>query len=437
MIEKTVKRLEDRQVFLWSLSTVAVFIIALLPRLTAIGVLGQDPKHEQGPVWEEWGVIVERVAKGDGYSYYSVSENNKIISSADEGDPIPSAYMPPGYVLFLLPFVYTFGKGMLIVQILQSILGSISCVFVYKVAKHHTKSHIAFISSMLLSFYPSHIYLSTQISSGNVYIPILLVGIYLVYQFTENKKRTYLIGSAILFGFLSLSRAQMILLVPVVAIWIIYEMGWAKRYMSIAFVATSVMVLSPWMVRNYMVFDKVIPVAQSSGYALWRGHNLGTRGAWNDSASVELKNSLDQIKRTKTWEASKDSVYLKYALDTIYENPVRSLKLAGLKFMYMWGYFWGVGVGYPGVKSPLYYLPWFTIELFFIIGLLHSFKNWNDYVLIYAIIYVFTLVGMTFLVLPRYRLTIVPLITIFSSIGLFELIEYARTIPQRERIFRR
>jgi 4-amino-4-deoxy-L-arabinose transferase-like glycosyltransferase len=414
VIEKAINKVEGRRVLLWKLSTVAVFLIAFLPRLTAIGVLGQDPKYEQGPVWEEWGVIAERVVEGEGYSY----------RSTEAGTPLPSAYMPPGYVFFILPFVFFGGTtsiSLLFLQLVQAALGALTCAFVFKLAKRVFGPVEAAISAVIVSFYPLHIYLCTQVSSANLYVLLGVLSVFYIYEWEEKRgmKDLALIGAFI--GLLSLTRAQAVLFIPVVGGWVALR-AQKKRYMkSFLVVAMSVAMILPWSYRNYSTIHEFVPIAQSAGYNLWRGHNLGTRGAWNDSLSTELKNELANAEKTKSYGSIRDSLFLEHALKHISENPVRSVKLTGFKFVYFWGYFWGVETGYTGVGSPLYWLPWFLLLPFFVAGVYISFDKWYELVPIQSFIIIPTLVIVVFFVLPRYRLFIVPYVAVVSSVGFSRL----------------
>ncbi len=241
------------------------------------------------------------------------------------------------------------------------------------------------------------------------------------WQKKRGMKEIVLIG--VFLGLLSLTRAQAVLFIPIAAGWIAVR-ACGKRYIkALLVVALSLAMILPWSYRNYSTFQEFVPVAESAGYNLWRGHNLGTRGAWNDSLSTELKVKLSDIERNKDYGSLRDSLFMEYALKYVSENPTRSVKLAALKFVYFWGYFWGVEAGYPGVDSPLYWLPWFLLLPFFLAGIYMSRERWRRLAPLYCFIAIPTAVIVVFFVLPRYRLFIVPFVTVVSSFGIVNIQE--------------
>ena len=90
-----------------------------------------------------------------------------------------------------------------------------------------------------------------------------------------TRQRVLLAGIAI--GLLVLTRPSAQLLVPVVALWLLFTVGWRRT--AVFAVAVGVFVL-PWVARNEAVFGKPVLVTSN-------GFNMAA--AWSDIALAQAK----------------------------------------------------------------------------------------------------------------------------------------------------
>ena len=85
-------------------------------------------------------------------------------------------------------------------------------------------------------------------------------------------------------------------------------------------------VLTPWIIRHYILLGMIVPVSTNSGYNLLIGNNEGDRVVWNNYADT-----LFVHRGNGTWgETSRDSFYIAQALEYMAQHPGQAV-LSGSK----------------------------------------------------------------------------------------------------------
>jgi len=178
----------------------------------------------------------------------------------------------PVYPAFLGFVHLTFGAEYFdyAVALIQSLLDSISAVLVYLILYRVTSSHaMALLSGLLYASYPFVILWSPISYTEVLQIFFIFLLMYLVLVNHCEKRYTFLQG--ILVGMLILTKQYLglFLLVPVVVVFFSDAMKkeMRKKMMLIFMVFVGMgIVLTPWIVRNYMESGKVIVLkAESTG----------------------------------------------------------------------------------------------------------------------------------------------------------------------------
>jgi hypothetical protein len=150
-----------------------------------------------------------------------------------------------------------------------------------------------------------------------------------------------LLGLAI--GLAALSRQVVLLFVPVLFVWLFWELGKppaahdresgvARRWAVIAGLLSTTAVVAalilPWTVRNYRAFDRLVPLNTNAGFAFfWANHPIqGTdfvpllpAGTYPRLIPPELR-GLD--------EAALDQALLREGLRFVADEPVRYARLS-------------------------------------------------------------------------------------------------------------
>jgi hypothetical protein len=89
----------------------------------------------------------------------------------------------------------------------------------------------------------------------------------------------------------------------------------------------------PWVVRNYVVFKKFIPLSNSRGFAFYYGNNPLARGGWGWA----IPENFEKITAgRKIDEYEQDKIYMQEAIRYIKTHPKRSFMLVFRKLGVHW-----------------------------------------------------------------------------------------------------
>ncbi len=255
-------------------------LIAFLLRLTAIVVsrtyVFRDEQANFGFGWE-MGRIAKSIATGHGYSSPFVAETN-----------FPTAWEPPLYPylmagIFKVFGVYTHASAFILLAI-NSLFSALICVplfflglrlFTLRVAKWAAWTWALFPYAM---YWPVKWFWETSITAF-----VLTCLVLLTLKLTESRTVLPWLGWGALWGVAGLLNPSVLALLPFAGGWLAYRQfrtgkPWVAR--SIAAAAIFVIVLMPWLVRNYRVFGEPVFIRSNFGAEFRMGNGPGAAGLW-------------------------------------------------------------------------------------------------------------------------------------------------------------
>lgn len=394
----------------------AVFVLALLARLGAILVV----RNYHSPQMWEWNDLTRYLVAGEGYRMFTV-----------HGVGVVSAYMPPAYGYILAGVFSILGRdpvAFLLVQVVQAILSALLVLVIYRLARLHFDAKTAFLAAAVVALYPPFIYMSTEIHPISFYILLNAV----MFLLLEEEAVTGIaplwktITAGLTLGVVLLFRAESLALVPILGLFVLLRFPQNRWRHALALVVCSMLIISPWIVRNFRTFHKLIPTTTTLGLNLWYGHNplaTGTqREPWPSGRVVapppDLQARFDALPATNSYELERDKIFLTTALQFMREHPKREVVLTLKKVLY----FWTIDFNHPKARKFLYWSPTAVFLLLFWIGMVRARRGLLTDFLLFSIYFsTCTLFAMVFFVLPRYRMFIEPLMAVFVADGLIYL----------------
>jgi 4-amino-4-deoxy-L-arabinose transferase-like glycosyltransferase len=210
-------------------------------------------------------------------------------------DGAPTAHRPPLYPFVLSIFYYLFGHNYLAVRIFQSFISASFCPLIYILAKQLLMDkRIAVCASALAAVYPAFISYSglilTEIITGFLFLAMVY---FLIIALQNNVPRFYIL-SGIFLGLLILCRQEMLLLVIVLppALMIMHRNKQNIILRSLIVSIMSILVISPWTMRNYCQFKAFVPVATSTGTTFWKDTHPANFLEWEGTSEYEPVKSL-------------------------------------------------------------------------------------------------------------------------------------------------
>ena len=275
--------------------------------------------------------------------------------------------------------------------------------------------------------YPELVVLTNYLYTETLYIFLLCLTFLLLIK--GFKKQTgWLIWAlaGIVLG-LSILTRHVLLLFPIFLLFtcIIFKNLHVYRKKVTVFLIACYIVITPWIIRNYMHFGKFVPVASGYGGSVWIGSHLPDQGEYKYADSREKAyNASSQT----TDLNEKDRILFDKAVKNVLKNPLGFgwifLKKLGRFFFQIYNFVpdGDNRQGRSGVSVflGLCYYPLLGLS---IIGILYSRSKWKNLFPIYSMI-VYTSLAYSFtIVVPRYRIPILPFFFLLASYGFFSLIK--------------
>jgi len=348
---------------------------------------------------------------------------------------IPTAHRTPIYPLFLSGVYFLFGHSYLAVRIIQSIIGGLTCVVIYFIGKKTINKNVGFIAATISIFYPFFIYYTGYLLVETLFTFLLAVAVYWLIISAQKPDWKNLALSGIFTGLAALCKPTAFTFLPFSVLGFLVILGIRKisTYRNIAiFLLFFIIILSPWVSRNYIVFKRIIPSATQLGKTLLDGSVLfDAQHQWRLEQEQQTNPIL--LRGKELHEIERNDYYTKEALNFIRHNPKYMMKLAVWKFLKFWRL-------YPHTETIYTYghsktllvlislLSYGILLPFSILGIIFSIKKWKQFTFFYGLIGSFTMIHLIFWSQIRYRLPIMPYIIVFAAFSLNSIIEKMKSL---------
>ncbi|MCM8828736.1 MAG: glycosyltransferase family 39 protein, partial [Candidatus Omnitrophica bacterium] len=250
-----------------------------------------------------------------------------------------------------------------------------------------------------------------------LFIILVLLSVYAFVKLIEPEVSFYYgIFAGAMSGIAGLCRPTRELFLPFFLLFVLCSKSelLRTRLKKVFFAFTGfVLILTPWIIRNYIVIGKFVPGTTMGGAVFWEGNNPYSEGG----PCRYFPEGVWQID-----EAQRDGVFYRLTFEYIKKDPRRFIHILGKKFLR----FWNVvpnAVEYSGNLYRFISVTSFGLLLpFFALGILVVPYNAGNVFLI-GIIILFTLFHMLFLASIRYRVAIEPFVIILACYGFLWLVK--------------
>lgn len=336
---------------------------------------------------------------------------------------IPTAFVFPVYPIFLSFLYSVFGHNLTWVRIIQSIISALICILIYLVAVTFFKcDNLAKTSAIIAIFYPSFLIYTEYLINDLLVIFFLIITLYFLLKSLELQKNCYWMLAGISLGFLVLTRGEYILFIILLFfsglfLKISYK-EFLKKYFILLFFFT--IIVSPWVIRNYLVFKKFPLISTRGGITLYNSYFLADKG-FSFNQLKNLKKNDKKFNLLKT-ELEIDNYLIKKAITFIKQNPATFLKLIPVKVAMLFYPF--DGKWYKLNLFSKYNLLFGLVFCFSLIGIFYIIKGKENksYILFIPFLQTFFTCVM-FYGKPQYRLPLEPILIILAVAGFFTLKE--------------
>jgi hypothetical protein len=389
---------------------ILIFIMSLIIRVLFILILETWTNPHEAFFGYEIGKTAKGIAMGKGF-----------VSPVDEKSP--TAVYPPIFPLVMGGTFYIFGiftkTSALALLLFQSVCASISSVFLAILGSRYSNRNAGLIAGFVWSFFPASIFFSIyHIWYSELEITLILLTIIIAVSArpTHIFRRIFVLG--LLSGILILTDSALSIYPAFLLTWIL--ISWRVRpliFVTLVFiwVITTTGLVSPWLMRNWYVFDTVYFTKSNLGNELFTGNNPFSSGL---NRHTEIKKSFRALDQDELnyYRNKSEILYNRYlqdkAIDWIRENPLSFLYLTIKRIWYFW--IMNPKLGNVSWYRLVYFGPFIFLTVLFLIynfrKLWHLAPVWLFF-LIYPLPYYLTHVAH-----GRYFYPVEPLVILLGAI---------------------
>jgi tetratricopeptide (TPR) repeat protein len=373
-------------------------------------------------------------------------------------------FRAPLYPYFLALLLKITGSEFFWTRLIQMIIASASVSTAYLLGREFFSERVARLGSMFYAIYGMLIFYEAMFLIPVIFIFLNLLGLYILARNRDNPAKIPFFLAGFVFGLSAIARPNILLVVPFLAIWIVYRF---RRKIEIRSIVILLMVLfigvalpiAPVTARNYIVADDFILISSQGGVNLYLGNNKSTEGLTMMMPEIALDASIPWTKfiPTTTEFAEKDvghplkpsevsAFWTNKAKQFIFENPGHFIGLTYRKLVYFFSGFensdqhdiydfrkyssllsiliFDYGLKFPfGLFGPLGLIG---------LGLCYRKRAHFAPLLIFFFAYIPTVI--LFLVTARHRLTVIPIMLLFSAYAAFYFWDKIKQSRAREII---
>lgn len=283
----------------------------------------------------------------------------------------PTAWTAPLYPYIVAGVLSIFGvtsAAAFALFTFNSVFSALTCWTVYRIAERVFGRRAAVGSAWVWALYPFAIYWSVEWVWDTTLCTFLLSLLFLWTLEMESDVRLWpWLRYGLVWGLVALSNTSVVAFLPFAGGWLAYRLlRQGKAWLRPA-VAGAVMfwaVVSPWIVRDYMVFHKVLFIRGNLGSEFRSGNNPAAAGSWVPEYRVgndvelfhqylrvgEVRFSEEQGRLAKQW---------------IHENPKRFLELSCLRVYHFW-------IGWAQWDTRLFEVAFSALGTLGIIGMFYA-----------------------------------------------------------------
>ncbi|NIN01053.1 MAG: tetratricopeptide repeat protein [candidate division Zixibacteria bacterium] len=378
--------------------------------------------------------------------YHDILAQNIAFGEGMGSEPF---FKGPLYV-YLLAYIYKiFGHNYYIPRFLQMIMGSLSCLFVFLIARKLFNRTVGVISGTIAAFYATLIFYDGELMIESLVIFLDLVLIYLLVSLSDKSSLKRWLGCGAVLGLSAIARPNVLIFAPFVLLWMF--LGFKDKLKSKAilsrwaiFCLGVLLLVFPVTLRNLVVGKDLVLIGWQGGHNFYLGNNPEASGWSVTAAQIDVTwwggyHDAMRVAQQETGRQLKPSQISRFwynkGLDFIMTSPFRWIKLMVNKVIYFWK-----GFEIPNdknfyfyknfsslfnlllTKSPLY-LPFGLIGPLSILGMAVGLKKWRKYLLLYLFILSYTISVVIFFVCSRFRMPVIPFLIIFSAFFIWWLVD--------------
>lgn len=284
--------------------------------------------------WES-GQVAAAVASGHGFS-----------------SPLPtptgaSAWLPPVFPLLLAAVFRVLGiftaASAFVILLLDSIFSVLTCIPVYFIARHTFGERAAKFAAWGWAFFPFAVYYSVGRVWSDCLGALLFAVVFLMaLKLGPESRLQDWVGWGALWGIFALTNPATLAALPFLLGWIMVRSRPRPKAASIfLMLVAACVVVSPWMIRNYRVFHRLIPLRDNFWMEMWFG-NTGDLSEIIPDWAHPSTNPQEQAEFARLGELAYNQKKKQLVLEFVEQHPAQFAGLCFRRASNFWTGYWSL-----------------------------------------------------------------------------------------------
>ena len=205
--------------------------------------------------------------------FYEVAAS-RLASAGDFVSPSiePTAGWPPGFPFVMSVLYRVFGEHLKLALALNVVLATATAVLLYLIAERMFGRLAGRIAGGFFAILPGPIFFTGLYMSETIGVFIVVAFLALAVFLPERRWTAIALGVALGLAALTHGAGLLLAIVPLAMWWGRYPTrDWVRH--AAVLLAAMVLTIAPWTIRNAIVMDAFIPVANNASWTLYVGHN--------------------------------------------------------------------------------------------------------------------------------------------------------------------
>jgi 4-amino-4-deoxy-L-arabinose transferase-like glycosyltransferase len=353
--------------------------------------------------------------------------DGKGFSSPFSVETGPTAWVSPVYPYLLAGIFKVFGTASYRSIVAAAILNEVfflglTCLPVFFIAKHIGGPRLGAIAAWLWALYPiavpplsflSYIPLSTLLTAVTLWATLAIC---------DSDRRLAWIGYGICWGLGLLTNPSVISVLPFFFIWLVWmRRKKVRQWVQLEALAALAVVLvcTPWIVRNYILFHQFVPLRSNFGIVLFieNHEEFPRREVSVDTEWVNKSRNLGEVAFSRGRG--------RQAIQFMVRHPGIELRLVWGRFLQTWlstGHPFGDFIAYTALSSLVRLVLYAGLSFVALLGLLLLYReNLEVALALGALPIIFPLIYYVSISSVQYRLPIDPAIVVLAAFALFRV----------------
>lgn len=238
-----------------------------------------------------WAVATQASPSSDGAAYLSLA--NSLINGSGYQISDTRAYWPPGYPAFLAVWIYALPPSIAVPasQIALFVIGGLG---VFRLTRKIAGNHAAASATFLFAVWPNLIALVATPEKEAVLLALLPWIIH--WSLSTSAGKIVLAGIGL--GAAVLVQPSLQLLIPAIVVLLLVRNGIGSLPKAMLLLIGAIVVISPWTIRNFVVFGEFKLVSTNGGDNLYRANNKLATGGYTERGEIDLS-SLGELEKDR------------------------------------------------------------------------------------------------------------------------------------------